>query len=165
MKSESEADGQREDSAVVARVCWSYFKEGQTQEAVAQRLGPTRKCVNRILNDARASGFVQITINDPISACAEPEAGLQSAFGLRRAIVVPTPPADAAISRSGLPDINSDRGHHDQDRAGGSTAELRGRAGFRQTDAEASRNRQPSPLSSLQRETRRRWQTRLSTSS
>ena len=45
MKSESEADGQREDSAVVARVCWAYFKEGQTQEAVAQRLGLTRKRV------------------------------------------------------------------------------------------------------------------------
>ncbi len=36
---------------------------------------------------------MQITINDPIGACAELEAGLQSAFGLRRAIVVPTPPA------------------------------------------------------------------------
>ena len=39
MKSESESQGQREDSAVVARVCWAYFKEGQTQEAIAQRLG------------------------------------------------------------------------------------------------------------------------------
>lgn len=93
MKFDSEAEGQKEDSAVVARVCWSYFKEGQTQEAVAQRLGLTRKRVNRILNDARASGFVQITINDPIGACAELEAGLQSAFGLRQAIVVPAPTA------------------------------------------------------------------------
>ena len=92
MKSDSEPEGQREDSAVTARVCWAYFKEGQTQEAIAQRLGLTRKRVIRILNDARASGFVQITINDPIGACAELEAGLQSAFGLSRAIVVPAPP-------------------------------------------------------------------------
>lgn len=93
MKFESESDGQREDGAVMARVCWSYFKEGQTQEAIAQRLGLTRKRVNRILNDARASGFVQITLNDPIGACAELEARLQAACGLRRAIVVPAPPA------------------------------------------------------------------------
>jgi lsr operon transcriptional repressor len=93
MKSESESEGQREDSAVMARVCWSYFKEGQTQEAIAQRLGLTRKRVNRILNDARSSGFVQITLNDPIGACAELEARLQAAYGLRRAIVVPAPPA------------------------------------------------------------------------
>ena len=93
MTSESESEGQREDNAIVARVCWSYFKEGQTQEAIGQRLGLTRKRVIRILNDARSSGFVQITINDPIGACAELEARLQSTFGLRRAIVVPAPPA------------------------------------------------------------------------
>jgi DNA-binding transcriptional regulator LsrR (DeoR family) len=97
MTFESEIDGQREDGAILARVCWAYFKEGQTQEAVAQRLGLTRKRVNRILSEARASGFVQVTINDPIGACAELEAGLQSAFGLRRAIVVPTPPAGVDV--------------------------------------------------------------------
>ena len=92
MKFESDSDGQREDSAVVARVCWAYFKEGQTQEAIAQRLGLTRKRVIRVLNEARVSGFVQITINDPMGACAELEARLQAAFALHRAIVVPTPP-------------------------------------------------------------------------
>ena len=34
---------------------------------------------------------MQITINDPMGACAELEARLQAAFGLRRAIVVPAP--------------------------------------------------------------------------
>ena len=66
MKSESDSESQQEDSAIVARVCWAYFKEGQTQEAIAQRLGLTRKRVIRILNDARSSGFVQITITDPM---------------------------------------------------------------------------------------------------
>ena len=93
MKSESETDGQREDGAVMARVCWAYFKEGQTQEAIAQRLGLSRKRVLRILNNARTTGFVQITLNDPMGACAELEARLQAAYGLRRAIVVPAPPA------------------------------------------------------------------------
>lgn len=84
-------DEQREDAAVMARICWAYFKEGQTQEAIAQRLGLTRKRVNRILNDARTSGFVQITINAPVGACAEQEARLAATFKLKRAIVVPAP--------------------------------------------------------------------------
>lgn len=76
---------------LTARICWHYFKEGQTQEEIAQRLGLTRKRINRILNDARANGFVQITINSPIGACIGLEARLLEAYGLRRAIVVPSP--------------------------------------------------------------------------
>jgi DNA-binding transcriptional regulator LsrR (DeoR family) len=94
---DGEAEDRREDAAVMARICWAYYKEGQTQEAIAQRLGLTRKRVNRILTDARTSGFVQITINDPIGACVEFEARLRDAFGLRRAIVVPTPPAGVDV--------------------------------------------------------------------
>jgi DNA-binding transcriptional regulator LsrR (DeoR family) len=90
-------EAQSEDAALTARICWFYFKEGQTQEAIAQRLALTRKRVNRILNEARASGFVQITINDPIGACAELEARLIEAFGLRRAVVVPTPAAEVDV--------------------------------------------------------------------
>ncbi len=90
MRSDSD-DEQREDAAVMARICWAYFKEGQTQEAIAQRLGLTRKRVNRVLNDARTSGFVQITINAPVGACAELEARLAATFKLKRAIVVPAP--------------------------------------------------------------------------
>src|ERR1700741_581905 len=72
------------DPQMTARICWHYFKEGQTQEAIALRLGLTRKRVNRILNDARTSGFVQITINDPIGACGALEAGGAEAVGPRR---------------------------------------------------------------------------------
>jgi DNA-binding transcriptional regulator LsrR (DeoR family) len=79
------------DAQLTARICWHYFKEGQTQEEVAQRLGLTRKRVNRVLTDARASGFVQITINSPIGACIGLEARLVEEYGLRRAIVVPSP--------------------------------------------------------------------------
>lgn len=77
------------DVHVKARICWYYFKEGLTQDAIAQRLGLTRKRVNRTLTDARTSGFVQITINNPIGACVELEAALTQRFNLRRAIVVP----------------------------------------------------------------------------
>ena len=62
------------DAEVAARVCWHYYKEGQTQVAVAQRLGLTRKRVNRIIGEARASGFVQITIDSRYATCAGLEA-------------------------------------------------------------------------------------------
>jgi DNA-binding transcriptional regulator LsrR (DeoR family) len=82
---------------VMARVCWHYFKEGQTQEEIAKRLGLTRKRVIRILNDARASGFVQVTIDSSVSACVGLEARLLERFHLRRAIVVPSPRPDVDV--------------------------------------------------------------------
>ncbi len=84
----SEADG---DPALAARICWYYFKEGQTQDAIAQRLQITRKRVNRILGDARESGLVRITIGGAIGPCAALEGRLISSYGLQQAIVVPSP--------------------------------------------------------------------------
>ena len=85
------------DAQAMARICWYYFKEGQTQEEIAARLDLTRKRVNRILNDARASGFVQITFDSPVSICVELETRLAETFGLRRAIVVPAPKPELDI--------------------------------------------------------------------
>jgi DNA-binding transcriptional regulator LsrR (DeoR family) len=85
------------DAQVMARICWHYFKEGQTQDEIAKRLGLTRKRVNRILSDASTSGFVQITIDSSVSACVGLETRLVEAFGLRRAIVVPSPNPDVDV--------------------------------------------------------------------
>src|SRR5712675_1081699 len=65
--------------------------------AGAQRLGMTRKRVNRILNEARASGFVQITINSPVAACVRLENQLVDRLALRQAIVVPAPAPDIDV--------------------------------------------------------------------
>ncbi len=80
-----------ESSQLWARICWYYFKEGQTQEAIAKRLGLTRLRVNRMLNEARASGLVQVSINSPVGACVELEAQLAETYGLKDVIVVPAP--------------------------------------------------------------------------
>ncbi|MDC7786574.1 sugar-binding transcriptional regulator [Rhodoplanes sp. TEM] len=79
------------DAALAARICWYYFKEGQTQDAIAQRLGLTRKRVNRMLSDARDTGLVQITIAGPVAPCVALECRLVERFGLREAVVVPSP--------------------------------------------------------------------------
>src|ERR1700761_6048038 len=85
------------DAAMAARICWHYFKEGQTQDAIATRLNLTRKRVNRILGEARERGLVQITIQHPLGIYSELEARLTRQFGLARAIVVPSPLGDADV--------------------------------------------------------------------
>lgn len=96
------------DAALMARICWHYFKEGHTQDAIAQHLQITRKRVNRILAEARETGFIQITINSPVSAFGALESGLAEKFGLRRAIVVPSP-IDGGDAR---PIVGAAAGHY-----------------------------------------------------
>ncbi|MGY3621417.1 sugar-binding transcriptional regulator [Bradyrhizobium sp. USDA 10063] len=101
-------ENERADSALMARICWHYFKEGQTQDAIAQHLQITRKRVNRILAEARDTGFVQITINSAVSAFGALESGVAERFGLRRAIVVPSP-IDGGDAR---PIVGAAAGHY-----------------------------------------------------
>jgi len=85
------------DAAMAARICWHYFKEGQTQDAIANRLNLTRKRVNRVLSEARERGLVQITIQHPLGIYSELEARLIELFGLQQAIVVPSPIGDTDV--------------------------------------------------------------------
>jgi len=79
------------EAALAARICWYYYKEGQTQDVIARHLKITRKRVNQILGEARESGIVQITIASPTGPCSELEARLVAKFRLRCAIVIPSP--------------------------------------------------------------------------
>lgn len=89
--------GDAGDAALAARICWYYYKEGQTQDVIAQHLKITRKRVNQILGEARESGIVQITIAGPTGPCSELEARLVAKFGLRGSIVVPSPIGDTDV--------------------------------------------------------------------
>lgn len=80
-----------EESLLWARICWHYFQEGQTQEAIAKHLGLTRMRVNKILNEARANGFVQFSINSPFGFFPQLEDDLAKKFGLDEVIVIPGP--------------------------------------------------------------------------
>jgi DNA-binding transcriptional regulator LsrR (DeoR family) len=85
------------EDALVARICWHYYKEGQTQDVIAQHLKITRKRVNQILGEARERGVVQISIASPFGPCSELEARLVARFKLRNAIVVPAPIGDTDV--------------------------------------------------------------------
>ena len=86
-----------EESQLQTRVAWSYYNEGQTQAAIAQKYGVTRAKVNKILQECRASGLVQIIINSDEASCAEVEGLLEQRFGLMKAIVVPTPAKESHL--------------------------------------------------------------------
>lgn len=79
------------------RAAWLAYVGDLTQGEVARHLGLTRLRVNRMLAQAREAGIIQVRINSKIAACADLEARLQSAYGLSRAVVVPTPPEPALI--------------------------------------------------------------------
>lgn len=86
-----------EETKLHTRVAWSYYNEGKTQAQIAAKQGVTRAKVNRILQDCRDSGLVQIIINAEEASCAEVEGLLEKRFGLVKAIVVPTPAKEAHL--------------------------------------------------------------------
>lgn len=79
------------ESELQARVAWYYFTGGLTQKAIASRLGASQVKVNRLLAAARETGQFQITINSELADCVALEHALIEAYGLRQAVVVPTP--------------------------------------------------------------------------
>ena len=84
------------DEQMQVRVVWLYYMEGRTQGEIADALSTNRLRVNRIISEARRTGLVTITLNSRLASCVELEQQLIKAFGLKRAIIVPTP-EDAAL--------------------------------------------------------------------
>ncbi len=84
------------DEQMLVRVAWLYFMEGRTQAEIAELLSTNRLRINRLINEARRSGLVTITINSRLTGCVELEQHLKERFGLKHAAIVPTP-GDPAI--------------------------------------------------------------------
>lgn len=76
---------------LLARIAWLYYIEGLTQNEVAERLRTSRLRINRLLARCHREGVVRITIHSPHLGCLELERGLTRRFGLKRAMVVPSP--------------------------------------------------------------------------
>lgn len=97
MRHRSKTDQSPEHSApqiqseLVARICWYHFREGQTQQEVADRVGLSRVTINKVISEAFKRGHVRISINTPLAPCIELEAQLREKFALRDAVVVPSP--------------------------------------------------------------------------
>ncbi|WP_421725242.1 sugar-binding transcriptional regulator [Bauldia sp.] len=86
-----------EDRSLMLRAAWLYFIEEQTQADIAETLGVSRFRINRALAECRRQGLVQIQVTSPLASCLALEQRVTRAFGVREAIVVPSP-ADPARS-------------------------------------------------------------------
>lgn len=98
-------DGDRE--LLVLRAAQLYYYENMTQDAIADRMGCTRWTVGRLLDEARQTGIVSITINHPTARVRELEKEIISTLGVREAIVVrsqESPTATAALVASATAD-------------------------------------------------------------
>ena len=79
------------------RIAWLYYVEGLTQSDIAERVGLSRVRVNRELAVCRERGIVQIRINAKLAPCVAVERQLVERFGLKDAVVVPTPEDPAQL--------------------------------------------------------------------
>ena len=78
------------DFEQLVRASRLYYELGETQNAIAARLGVTRPQVSRLLKTARAEGIVEIRIVDR-TAVESPAAGvLRARFGLDAVHLAPT---------------------------------------------------------------------------
>ncbi|OCW60155.1 hypothetical protein HMPREF3167_03670 [Trueperella sp. HMSC08B05] len=71
-----------------------YYMEGLTQQAIGTRLGYTRWTIGRLIDEARQTGLVTITINHPRIQTHHLEMQIAEQLGLKRAIVVPSKNGD-----------------------------------------------------------------------
>jgi DNA-binding transcriptional regulator LsrR (DeoR family) len=66
-----------------------YYVEEVTQSEIAQRLGLSTAKVNRLLQQARELGYVNISIRTPFQHLFDLEARLKAVFGLQEVMVIP----------------------------------------------------------------------------
>lgn len=87
------------EEQLATRAAWLYFVGDSTQAQIAKKLGLTRQRVNRLLAYAREHGLVQVSVSGKLANCVALEHELTRAYGLKDAVVVPSP-GDAAQLRT-----------------------------------------------------------------
>lgn len=75
-------------SSEMARAAWLYYAEELTQSQIAEKLNVSRSTVIRMIQRARQSGLVKITIGVP-SDTFELERDLENLFGINKVRLVP----------------------------------------------------------------------------
>src|SRR5436309_12554443 len=79
-----------EDQAtrLLVKVAQLYHLQGLNQDQIGRQVGVSRSKVSRMLKEARERGLVEISIHYPARFSLELERRLESALGLREAVVV-----------------------------------------------------------------------------
>jgi DNA-binding transcriptional regulator LsrR (DeoR family) len=73
---------------LMAKVARMYYQQGLTQTEIMDRLNIHQSTVSRILKRAEKEGIVRITVSVPSGTHPDLEEALQSAYGLKDAVVV-----------------------------------------------------------------------------
>lgn len=79
------------DNALLYKIAKAYYEDGLTQDQIGKRFGLSRIKVSRLLQQARQSRVVQITITPPPDSFGDLERKLEAAYSLDEVIVVSTP--------------------------------------------------------------------------
>ena len=80
---------QMTESQLMTRAAWLYYVGGLNQEATSVRMGLTRARVNRLLQQARETGLVAITIDQRDVGLLPVEDAIRREYGLDHCIATP----------------------------------------------------------------------------
>jgi DNA-binding transcriptional regulator LsrR (DeoR family) len=78
------------DSTLLYKIAKAYYEDGLTQDQIGKRFGVSRIKVSRLLQQARQSRVVQITITPPPDSFGDLERRLEAALELDEVVVVST---------------------------------------------------------------------------
>ena len=85
---------------LLVHVSQLYYEQSLSQQKISELLGISRPTVSRLLEEARASGVVEITVHAPLETEPELSRRLREELGLREAVVVAgSQPYDRALGR------------------------------------------------------------------
>lgn len=85
---------------LLVHVAQLYYEQSLSQQRISELLGISRPTVSRLLEEARASGVVEITVHAPLETSPELSRRLREELGLREAVVAAgSHPYDRALGR------------------------------------------------------------------
>lgn len=86
------------EEQLLVRIAYACEIEGLTQAEAAKRFGLTRLKVNKGLSEVRQRGILRVSIDSIYAAAAALEFELADRFGLKRAVVVPSPEKPSSVT-------------------------------------------------------------------
>src|SRR5215213_10699705 len=75
------------DATLLYKIATAYYEDGLTQDQIGKRFGLSRIKVSRLLQQARQSRVVQITIVPPPGSYGDRERELEQAYGLDEVVI------------------------------------------------------------------------------
>jgi DNA-binding transcriptional regulator LsrR (DeoR family) len=86
----------------LAAIARDFYLAGKSKSDIAEEYGISRFKVARLLEEARAAGVIRLSIEVPFGVDIEMSWRLQSAYGLRHAIVIDSPEVPETLLRARL---------------------------------------------------------------